>query len=96
MHSTRDLPGKKKANWLKRTVITRIVMAIPVAIVAVAFIRQGVAQNALVLLIPTYLALEENFKNGIIPLEEARQLIDNPTSVQEGAHQITGSERTYQ
>lgn len=88
VHSTRDLPAKKKANWLKRTLITGIVMAIPVAIVAVAnlpvaFIRQGVAQNAPVLLIPTYLALEQNFKNGIIALEEARQLIDKPTSIQD-------------
>lgn len=75
----------KRTNWLKRVVVIGVIIAIPVGVVAVAnlpvaFIRRSVAQTLPVLLIPSYLTIEENFKKGVTSLESARQLIDNATT----------------
>lgn len=86
---TREInPPKKKISWIKNLVIVGIVLGIPATIVTVAnlpvaFIRQSIAKTAPALLIPTYLSLEENFKQSVIALESARTLILQPTSAKD-------------
>ncbi len=80
--------ANKKTAWIRNIAIAGIVLGIPAVIVAVAnlpvaFIRQSVAKSAPILLTPTYLSLEDNFKQGVIALESAKTLILQPTSAED-------------
>ncbi|WP_055074634.1 hypothetical protein [Pseudanabaena sp. 'Roaring Creek'] len=62
-----------------------ILIGIPVGIVYVAnlpypVIRQPVAKTVPLLLLPSNMAMDANFKQGQASIEEARQLIESPTS----------------
>ena len=72
-------------NFGKRLIWIGVLVGIPVGIIYVVnlpypVIRQPVAKAAPLLLLPSNMAIEANFKKGQSTVEEARQLIENPTS----------------
>jgi hypothetical protein len=75
--------GLKKLG--KRLIWIGVLVGIPVGIIYVVnlpypVIRQPVAKAAPLLLLPSNMAIEANFKKGQATVEEARQLIETPTS----------------
>lgn len=78
----KDWGLKKLCN---RLIWTGVLVGIPVGIIYVVnlpypVIRQPVAKAAPLLLLPSNMAIEANFKKGQATVEEARQLIEAPTS----------------
>ena len=72
-------------NFGKRLIWIGVLVGIPVGIIYVVnlpypVIRQPVAKAAPLLLLPSNMAIEANFKKGQSTVEEARQLIEKPTS----------------
>ena len=72
-------------NFGKRLIWIDVLVGIPVGIIYVVnlpypVIRQPVAKAAPLLLLPSNMAIEANFKKGQSTVEEARQLIEKPTS----------------
>jgi hypothetical protein len=80
--------AKPGINWGKarsRLVWTIILLGIPCGAVYVAnlpypIIRSAVAEKAPLLLLPSYIEMDSNFKQAQAKLELAKQLITNPTS----------------
>ncbi|PZO39600.1 MAG: hypothetical protein DCF19_13525 [Pseudanabaena frigida] len=69
----------------RRLIWIGVLVGIPVGVIYVLnlpypVIRQPVAKNAPLLLLPSNMAIEANFKQGQATVEEARQLIESPTS----------------
>jgi hypothetical protein len=75
--------GLKKFG--KRLIWIGVLIGIPVGIIYVVnlpypAIRQPIAKAAPILLLPSNMAIEANFKKGQATVEESRQLIESPTS----------------
>lgn len=78
-------------NWRslqKKLIWTTVLVGIPLGIVYVVnlpypFIRQPIAEKAPLLLLPSYIGMDSNFKQGQAKLEQARQLVANPTSAED-------------
>jgi hypothetical protein len=69
----------------KRLIWISVLVGIPVGIIYIVnlpypVIRQPVAKMAPLLLLPSNMAIDANFKKGQATIEEARQLIESPTS----------------
>lgn len=69
----------------KRLIWMSLIIGIPSGIIYVLnlpypAIRQPIAKNAPLLLLPSNMSIEANFKKGQATVEEARQLIEAPTS----------------
>lgn len=88
-HNLKTQPiAKPVANWGKlrdRLVWTIILLGIPFGVVYVAnlpypTIRAAVAEKAPLLLLPSYIEMDSNFKQAQAKLELAKQLITSPTS----------------
>jgi len=83
VHQPKKSGGFKKFG--KRLIWIGILVGIPVGIIYVVnlpypVIRQPVAKAAPLLLLPSNMAIDANFKQGQSSVEEARQLIEAPTS----------------
>ena len=87
--SNQPVPQSKKSGGFKkfgkRLIWIGILVGIPVGIIYVVnlpypVIRQPVAKAAPLLLLPSNMAIDANFKKGQATIEEVRQLIEAPTS----------------
>ncbi|HEY9652054.1 MAG TPA: hypothetical protein V6C95_15420, partial [Coleofasciculaceae cyanobacterium] len=78
-------PAKAKGGIFSKLIWMAILLGIPVGVVWIAnlpypVIRRPVAQKAPILLLPTYMDMESNYRQAIASVEQAEQLIENPTS----------------
>ncbi|MEE3716485.1 hypothetical protein V2H45_06990 [Tumidithrix elongata RA019] len=85
--NTKPIP-KSSHKWLNKLIWTGVLLGIPAGAIAIAnlpypAIRQPVAKNAPILLVPSYMEIEANYKKALANIEEARQLIESPTSPQD-------------
>ncbi|MFM7888766.1 MAG: hypothetical protein ACKPCM_19205 [Pseudanabaena sp.] len=86
--STQPTDHKNKSRlkkFSKRLFWTGILLGIPAGIIYVVnlpypAIRQPISKSAPLLLLPSNMTIEANFKKGQATIEEARQLIESPTS----------------
>jgi hypothetical protein len=77
--------AKPQGNIFSKILWTAILLGIPAGAVWVAnlpypIIRRPVAQKAPMLLIPSYMSMDSNFRQALATVEQAEQLIENPTS----------------
>lgn len=84
-HPHKQPPAKAKGGILSKLIWLAILLGIPVGVVWVAnlpypVIRRPVAQKAPILLLPTYMDMESNYRQAIASVQQAEQLIENPTS----------------
>jgi hypothetical protein len=86
---TKPINQSKKSGGFKkfgkRLIWTGVLLGIPAGILYVVnlpypAIRQPVSKSAPLLLLPSNMAIDANFKKGQATVEEARQLIESPTS----------------
>jgi len=89
---TRPINSPKKSGGFKklgkRLIWISVLVGIPVGLIYVVnlpypAIRRPVAKVAPLLLLPSNMTIEENFKKGEATIEEARQLIESPTSAED-------------
>lgn len=78
-------PAKSKGGFFSKLAWAAILLGIPIGVVWVANlpyspIRRSVADKAPILLLPSYMSWDDSYRQAIASLEQARQLIDNPTS----------------
>ncbi|WP_446684790.1 hypothetical protein A5482_001400 [Cyanobacterium sp. IPPAS B-1200] len=84
---TKDSPQKQKPKFkssIKRLIITCIGLGIPIGFLYIvnlpyAAIRRPINNHAPVLLLPSQIIVENNFKKALNLTEQAEQLIDNAT-----------------
>ena len=79
------VPQKAKRGNFRKIIWTAILLGFPVSVVWVAnlpypVIRRPVAQKAPILLLPSYMNMESNYRQAITSVQQAQQLIENPTS----------------
>lgn len=79
------VPQKAKRGNFRKIIWTAILLGIPVGVVWVAnlpypVIRRPVAEKAPILLLPSYMNMESNYRQAITSVQQAQQLIENPTS----------------
>jgi len=79
-------PGvKKQKRLLSRMFWTAILLGVPIGVVWVTnlpypVIRRPVARNAPILLLPSYISMENNYRQAIGTVEQAQQLIEKASS----------------
>jgi hypothetical protein len=78
-------PAKAKRGVLSKIIWAAILLGVPVGVLWVAnlpysVIRRPVAQKAPILLLPSYMDMDSNYRQAIASVEQAQQLIENPTS----------------
>lgn len=78
-------PVKAKRGVLSKILWTAIILGIPVGVVWVAnlpysIIRRPVARTAPILLLPSYMNMDTNYREAIASVEQAEQLIEKATS----------------
>ncbi len=86
---------------LKRLVWTGLLIGIPVGAVGLinlpySPIRRPIAQSAPILLMPSYVSLDQNFRQATANLEAAKQLIDRataPTDLELGEQKLTQAQQ---
>ncbi|AFY44620.1 hypothetical protein [Nostoc sp. PCC 7107] len=83
-NSSQQKPGKAKKGIGKLIWIT-ILIGVPAGIIWVAnqpspMIRRTVVQNAPLLLLPSYISIEQHYRQALVSLEQAEYLIERPTS----------------
>jgi hypothetical protein len=82
-------PMKKASRkWLSKLMWIGALIGIPSIVIAIAnlpypMIRKPVAKHAPIVLMPSYIEIESNYKKAQSSIEEARQLIELPTSPQD-------------
>jgi hypothetical protein len=79
------VPKKARQGVLSKIIWTAILLGIPVGVVWLAnlpypVIRRPVAGTAPILLLPSYMSVEANYRQAIASVEQAEQLIENATS----------------
>lgn len=77
--------AKAKSRVLAKLIGATILIGVPVGIVWIAnlpyaMIRRPVAEAAPILLLPSYMNMDTNYRQAISSVEQAEQLIENPTS----------------
>ena len=77
--------AKAKRGVFSKIIWTAILLGIPVGVIWVAnlpypVIRRPVAQKAPILLLPSYMDIDSHYRQAIASVEQAEQLIENPTS----------------
>lgn len=88
---------------LKRLVWTGLLIGIPVGAVGLinlpySPIRRPIAQSAPILLMPSYVSLDQNFRQATANLEAAKQLIDRataPTDLELGEQKLTQAQQNF-
>jgi hypothetical protein len=78
-------PAKAKRGVFSKMIWAAILLGIPVGAVWVAnlpysVIRRPVAQKAPILLLPSYMDMDSHYRQAIASVEQAQQLVENPTS----------------
>lgn len=78
-------PAKAKPGVLSKIIWAAILLGVPVGVVWVAnlpypVIRRPVARNVPILLLPSYMDMDSQYRQAIASVEQAQQLIENPTS----------------
>ncbi|HLO86518.1 MAG TPA: hypothetical protein VK203_16175 [Nostocaceae cyanobacterium] len=78
-------PQKAKGNIFTKLFWLLFLLSLPVGVVWIANlpypqIRRPVAKNAPLLLAPSYIKTEQNYRQALVTLEQAEQLIEKPTS----------------
>jgi len=78
-------PAKAKRGVLSKLIRAAVLIGIPVGMVWVAnlpysVIRRPVARTAPILLLPSYMNMDSNYRQAITSVEQAQQLIDQATS----------------
>lgn len=79
-------PGvKKQRRLLSRMFWAAILLGVPIGVVWVTnlpypVIRRPVARNAPILLLPSYISMENNYREAIATVEQAQQLIEKASS----------------
>lgn len=78
-------PRNHRPKALNKLLLMAIVLGIPVGVVwfvnlPYAPIRYPVARTVPILLLPSYMNIDSNYRQAIASVEQARQFIDNPTS----------------
>jgi hypothetical protein len=76
---------KPKQNWRGKLIWTAILIGIPAGVLYIVnlpypAIRRSVAKTAPVLLLPSQISVDNNFKRSIELIQQAEQLIERPTS----------------
>jgi hypothetical protein len=76
---------KKQIHILSKIIWTVILLGIPIGVVWLAnlpypIIRRTVAQNAPILLLPSYMSIDNHYRQAIASVEQAEQLIEQATS----------------
>jgi hypothetical protein len=79
------VPKKAKRGNFRKIIWTAILLGVPVGVVWVAnlpypIIRRPVASSAPILLLPSYMSMESNYRQAIASVEQAEQLIEKATS----------------
>jgi hypothetical protein len=82
---TQPLKSKGQRSPLKKNIVIALLLGIPIGIIWLvnlpyAVIRRPVAEIAPILLLPSYISLDYNYRLAITTLEQAQQLIDNATA----------------
>ena len=77
--------GKAKSGIGSKIIWAAILISVPVGVVWVAnlpypVIRRPVAQNAPILLLPSYMSMDSHYRQAIAAVEQAEQLIEKATS----------------
>lgn len=77
--------GKRKRNIVSKLIWTVILIGIPVSVVWVVnlpypVIRRSVARNAPFLLLPSYMSMDNHYRQALASVEQAEQLIEQATS----------------
>jgi hypothetical protein len=78
-------PAKAKGSFFSKIIWVAILLGIPIGVVWAAnlpypVIRRPVAKNAPILLLPSYMDMDSNYRQAIASVEQAQQLIEKPTS----------------
>jgi hypothetical protein len=81
----RAAPQIPQGSPLKKIIIIALLCGIPAGVIWLvnlpyAVIRRPVAEVAPILLLPSYISLDHNYRLAITTLEQAQQLIDNATA----------------
>ncbi|HEY9610084.1 hypothetical protein [Allocoleopsis sp.] len=84
-HHKQPIPQKAKWGNFRKIIWTAILLGIPVGAVWIAnlpypVIRRPVAEKAPILLLPSYMNMESNYRQAITSVQQAQHLIENPTS----------------
>ncbi len=84
-HQPSTPPPRRRGGVVTKVMWTAILLGLPVGIVwfanlPYAPIRGPVARTAPILLLPSYMSIDSNFREAIALVEQADQLISNPTS----------------
>jgi DNA repair exonuclease SbcCD ATPase subunit len=79
------VPKKARQGVLSKIIWTAILLGMPVGVVWLAnlpypVISRPVARTAPILLLPSYMSVEANYRQAIASVEQAEQLIENATS----------------
>lgn len=90
-------PKRRRSGFGGKLFFLLLLLGIPAAAVWVANlpyapIRRPIARNAPMLLLPTYMNVDRDFRDAIALTEQSKQLIDNATSfadIQMGAQKVT-------
>jgi hypothetical protein len=78
-------PQKAKVNIFTKLFWLTFILSIPAGVIWIANlpypqIRRPVAKNAPLLLVPSYITTEQKYRQALVSLEQAEQLIERPTS----------------
>ncbi|MEB3177732.1 MAG: hypothetical protein VKL59_01615 [Nostocaceae cyanobacterium] len=77
--------AKPKGNIFSKIFWTAILLSIPAGIIWIAnlpypIVRRPVARNAPMLLLPSYMSMDNHFRQALVAVKQAEQLIEKPTS----------------
>jgi hypothetical protein len=80
-----ELGGKKQVRIVNKIIWTVMLLGIPVGAIWLAnlpypVIRRTVTRNAPILLLPSYMSVDNHYRQAIAKVEQAEQLIEQPTS----------------
>ncbi|MCC5637872.1 hypothetical protein LC593_18920 [Nostoc sp. CHAB 5844] len=94
--SPKQRPSKANKGIGSKLIWITILIGIPAGVVWVAnlpspIIRRNVVQNAPFLLLPSYISMEQHYRQALVSIEQAEYLIEKPTSAADlalGAEQL--------
>lgn len=84
-HKQQPVPKKAKRGNFRKIIWMAVLLGIPVGVVWVAnlpypIIRRPVASTAPILLLPSYMSMDSNYRQAIASVEQSEQLIEKATS----------------
>ena len=84
-HKQQPVPKKAKRGNFRKIIWMALLLGVPVGVVWVAnlpypIIRRPVASTAPILLLPSYMSMDSNYRQAIASVEQSEQLIEKATS----------------